>query len=401
MKPDYSKVFGRAILVCWVVIISCWAISLFRPEWFLIVVENQRIIQAGEFIEGHGWALYLFAVVSSCLSMFQYWLACIGKRWFDSRRDVLICAVTILVSVAVKLWNPTVGFMLDLMWLFTGLPIIMGAKISNTLIMIFGICIYQKAVLTIRSVFVFVVIPSNIAINAVLSIDLIAIYLLLYCNFAMIGGEIHGYFWWPILWQNQRAARGNEGRKAGRSRSYRQASSRVERKISRQLMVRKFRSYAIVFGSMGVVAHLSYHYLEGIILFLAYLALRWTFPETFHARSPRNCTIISTVLFCMLVWFSVPVHTSLVSGVVVALVLSYQLYREWDYRDIREGNEGRERDFKAKCTGAGLSAEMERFAYDWLFVGLHDKEMIIKYQLSGENTLNSRKRRISAKMNSK
>lgn len=58
-----------------------------------------------------------------------------------------------------------------------------------------------------------------------------------------------------------------------------------------------------------------------------------------------------------------------------------------------------EKKYQTDFTKYGLSAEMAEFANDWIAEKMHDKDLMKKYNISSTNTLNSRKRRIKAKMN--
>lgn len=397
MEPDYRKIFGRAIVVCWAVIIFCWVVSLFRPEWFLIVVENSRVIALGDFIERHTWALYLFTVCSSCISMFPYWLACLGKRWFENKKQVWACVFVVIGSVFIRFQWPVFGFVVDALFVFTTFPVILGGNLKKVFPVWVAFTAYQAIIILARGYIVMIdSTNSNVIATSCIGVDGCAMNFIIY-SFYADGGDLYVLVR-NVLRQIRRrfagyACESSRSWQNRRSRRNRQAVSRAERKVRFELFVRRTRAYAIVFGGMGIVAILGYHVMEAFILFCAYLALRWTFPKTFHT-TPWRCTAISLVLFTILIANAVPLSISLTGGVITALLLGYALWRTQDYVDLKSTDAGRERTFREKCKAAGLSDQMIDFAVDYKIKAVTVKEQMAITGL-GESTVKNYRTRVN------
>lgn len=119
--------------------------------------------------------------------------------------------------------------------------------------------------------------------------------------------------------------------------------------------------------------------------------------QSWHSERLWICSCAAFAGFYILTKITLPFSVSLFATVALSGGFVYLMHILGLKSDRLEELEARYDDDYTKY---GLSKEMAKFAYDWLTAGLHDKELIVKYQLSGENTLNSRKRRIKAKINS-
>ena len=62
-------------------------------------------------------------------------------------------------------------------------------------------------------------------------------------------------------------------------------------------------------------------------LLVAYTGLRWCFPTTWHAKTTLSCICYSIIIFCVCTTLCLPIGMSLLWSVVVAMVLTYLLYK--------------------------------------------------------------------------
>ena len=62
-------------------------------------------------------------------------------------------------------------------------------------------------------------------------------------------------------------------------------------------------------------------------LLTGYTGLRWCFPTTWHAKKTLSCICYSIIIFCVCTTLCLPIGMSLLWSVVVAMVLTYLLYK--------------------------------------------------------------------------
>lgn len=62
-------------------------------------------------------------------------------------------------------------------------------------------------------------------------------------------------------------------------------------------------------------------------LLVAYTGLRWCFPTTWHAKTTLSCICYSIIIFCVFTTLCLPIGMSLLWSVVVAMILTYLLYK--------------------------------------------------------------------------
>ena len=164
-----KKVLWSMIVLLWVFLIGFSVIKLFFADWFVAVVENERIVQIGNFIDTHLYARLLADVALSVLTLHFYLCACkkvwsLSLRWYIT---VVIYAATLNVCY---LYMPYLAMSLDLIGLVV-LPLLMQAERKQTIAVFILHQIAQPLTLIIRSAPLYLV-DTNYATQFVLIFDL-------------------------------------------------------------------------------------------------------------------------------------------------------------------------------------------------------------------------------------
>lgn len=94
-----------------------------------------------------------------------------------------------------------------------------------------------------------------------------------------------------------------------------------------------------IFVAVFSFALLLGKFFEGIVAVFTYFLLRYKFDKTFHCKNMWICVILSILMCWIMIAMTLPLNISLLSGVVVALVDCYILYKIKDYYDIKEAIE--------------------------------------------------------------
>ena len=89
----------RAIILCWIMLVACFAIKLFGGNWFEVVCTNEHFSKLCEFVDNNwflyypiGLSLYVASTIFVVLSVSNY------KKF--SKKDFLI-----LILVLILLWS--------------------------------------------------------------------------------------------------------------------------------------------------------------------------------------------------------------------------------------------------------------------------------------------------------
>ena len=110
---------------------------------------------------------------------------------------------------------------------------------------------------------------------------------------------------------------------------------KVRNKILLQFWALRLLLYAIFLGINLAYAFLIGKPFELVVILIAYTALRWCFPTTWHHKKTLNCICYSTIGFCIFDTFTIPISVSLFGGVITGYLISLGLYLLQDYIDTK------------------------------------------------------------------
>jgi hypothetical protein len=164
--------------------------------------------------------------------------------------------------------------------------------------------------------------------------------------------------------------------------------------------------YLIIFGSIFVHAYLIGKVQQGITILIAYSLLRWTFPTTWHHKKTLNCAVYSVTIFITLDSLSLPFEVSILSSVVLALVLTYALYKLQVLIDnqivIKHfcTDNCTEQELIDRCREIHLSEENTKLALEF-FIKKTKQSKIADDLCINEKSVQIRKKRLKEKLNKK
>lgn len=108
---------------------------------------------------------------------------------------------------------------------------------------------------------------------------------------------------------------------------------------SKSLLIR-FRLFQIAMNTAIFIAVFCFALLFGklfecVIVLVAYGCLRYKFDKTFHHANMWICVALSILMCWCMIAVTLPISISILSGIVVAMIDCYILYKVRDYFDIR------------------------------------------------------------------
>lgn len=162
--------------------------------------------------------------------------------------------------------------------------------------------------------------------------------------------------------------------------------------------------YFIIFGIIFTHAYLIGKIGEGIAILIAYSLLRWCFPTTWHHKKTLNCAVYSIIIFTTLDRLALPFAISILSSVVLALALTYGLYKLQVLIDnqivIRHfcTDNCTEQELLERCREINLSEENTKLAIEF-FIKKTKQSIIADELCINEKSVQIRKKRLKEKLN--
>ena len=195
----------------------------------------------------------------------------------------------------------------------------------------------------------------------------------------------------------------------------------LKRTMSLSLLV-KFKLWQIAVNTAIFIAVFSFafllgKYLESLIVLISYFLLRYRFDKTFHHKNMWICVALSILMCWIMIAISLPIQVSILSGIVVALVDGYILYKVKDYYDIKEGYHNavleleeinKPKPFNVDtCTKEALLARCEELKFPventelavMFFIDKIKQSEIADKLCVEEKSITTRKKRMKAKLN--
>lgn len=126
-----KRVLWAMIVLLWVFLIGFAVIKLFFAEWFVAVVENDKILKIGSFIDNSFVLTAITDTLVSFLAMHFYLCSCKQVWRLPVTVYALLFAYT-AISVLVFSWNSTVASVLDILALIC-VPLLLKSKVKQTI----------------------------------------------------------------------------------------------------------------------------------------------------------------------------------------------------------------------------------------------------------------------------
>lgn len=111
-----KRVLRTMIILCWVFLVA-YAILKLVPQLadkFVIVVNNERIISAGRFIDSHIWLQQIIYGLTTLLTYHFYLCAC-TKKWHLSWKQYIVLCVIIAITNTIKYYLPDYALIINML----------------------------------------------------------------------------------------------------------------------------------------------------------------------------------------------------------------------------------------------------------------------------------------------
>lgn len=125
-----KKVFVSSLVLVIVFLCAMYIGKIFFPEDFVLLVENERLLAIGRFIDSHP---LIYEICSFITAFVTYWLYCcaVGKRKTLNWKQCLYIVATILIVRLVAFLNENISTHISITSFFV-LPIFVNAELKTT-----------------------------------------------------------------------------------------------------------------------------------------------------------------------------------------------------------------------------------------------------------------------------
>ena len=124
-----KKVFVSMLILSVVFLVSQYVFKIFFPQEFMMSIQNERIIQIGEFIDSHKWIYIICCGLTSFLTYWLYCCACSGRlylKWYELLEIIVVVAICRVVD----LYDTNMAIIIS--WCsFMFLPALMGGELKR------------------------------------------------------------------------------------------------------------------------------------------------------------------------------------------------------------------------------------------------------------------------------
>lgn len=111
-----KKVLHTMIILCWV-FLGAYALLKLIPQLadkFVIAVNNERIVEAGKFVDEHVWLQQIVYGLTTLLTYHFYLCACCHK-WHLSWKQYIVLIVVIIAANTLKYYVPEIAVQVNVL----------------------------------------------------------------------------------------------------------------------------------------------------------------------------------------------------------------------------------------------------------------------------------------------
>lgn len=81
------------------ILVLMYIAKIFFPEEFVFVIENERIVAIGDYIDSHIFLRYLCAAITSFITYYLFCCACANKKFLNLKQTLIIIISIVLLRI--------------------------------------------------------------------------------------------------------------------------------------------------------------------------------------------------------------------------------------------------------------------------------------------------------------
>jgi hypothetical protein len=144
-----KKVFVSMLFLCIAFLFGLYVVKIFFPQEFVMIVENEKLIAIGNFIDSHRWCYYLVCCITAFITYWLYLCACCSQKRLKIWQIAIVIAI-ILGSCVVDKLDPNIAMYYSIISMIV-LPALFKGKLGNIALVFSVHIIAQYLSLSIRN----------------------------------------------------------------------------------------------------------------------------------------------------------------------------------------------------------------------------------------------------------
>lgn len=93
----FDNIWTMGLILFGAILVFFYIAKLFFPEWIIGVAETPRIVEIGEYIDGHIWCFHLFNIVVGFIGGYIYCCACLRTYKLSTKALLLFTFEVVLI----------------------------------------------------------------------------------------------------------------------------------------------------------------------------------------------------------------------------------------------------------------------------------------------------------------
>lgn len=336
-----------------VFLVACYVLKIFFPEQFVMAIENETLINIGNFIDNNPWLLGMFGFILSMTTDYLFFGAVCKRKWLGWKLLIIMAIYNISIELmyglvpieiidkyAILISAVSSCYMIFLPMFFT--------KTIKELSITYTINYVSQALsLSIRD-FGLLLTNVNTITMFIFSFESYLWLILLFLYFNYKGDkkkwEELNHFTETKTEQQQRLPKSTE-----RLHLWNKIKQFIKNKLQRNNIKKFFRKaklkikdfiidelwiYIIVIGSIVLCSWLFNRWIEGLMFCIAHIYIRKVFDKQFHFNSTAYCLTLTLAIIWFAIPITLPLATSLLSSMPIAFGICFIGYLVQDRVDL-------------------------------------------------------------------
>lgn len=127
-----KKVLKVMIVLVVIFLLALYVLKIFFPQEFVMVVENDKLVMIGDYIDNHLWLYILISVITNFITYWLYLCAVTGKWRLNWKEIIAVCATIALIQCLYE-YDEALASGISIVSMIL-LPLIDKAKLKNVAI---------------------------------------------------------------------------------------------------------------------------------------------------------------------------------------------------------------------------------------------------------------------------
>ena len=160
-----KKVVKAMLALVVIFLVGLYILKIFIPDKFVMVIENEKLVEIGNYIDSHKWAYYLFGIISSFITYWLYFCATM-KKWYLNWWQILIVFAIIGGSIGLSFYNTTLMSAFTIIAMLV-VPLLFKGDAKYTLVVFSTHYLAQTLTLQIRNLPLYMTAINSITLHLV------------------------------------------------------------------------------------------------------------------------------------------------------------------------------------------------------------------------------------------